>query len=325
MAGAVDRIGVEWASPLIEDRETGGVTGLWMWKGKPSQKSYHKIGDDRSSAHMEHLTEVTDAYPGRNIKVIDLAPIGAWRAVGTKIETKIGMVGPMSNYAAPPQLVENVPYQDLDQMNAFARRWRAEHRGKWFTVRKLSGFCLLMTREVYDAIGGLDERFGLGFYDDDDLAERARRAGFGLAVAQDLFVHHFGSRTFVGNGVDAGRVLDENAKRFAEKWGDSVPRGVRIGLKAYPSGPRGAGGHQFLGEGGPVRARHRDGSDSAGDGSNSRPATRLRLNGTAQEKRRRARCGGSGDGAPSYRGAAFKPWRRSRARLSDHDRQRRRK
>ena len=134
----------------------------------------------------------------------------------------------------------------------FARQWRDEHRGKWFTVPKLSGFCLLVKSAPFmKRSAGSTSGFGLGFYDDDDLAERARRAGFGLAVAQDLFVHHFGSRTFVGNGVDAGRVLDENAKRFAEKWGDSVPRGVRIGLKAFPGGPRGTGGHGFWEKVGP--------------------------------------------------------------------------
>ena len=87
-----------------------------------------------------------------------------------------------------------------------------------------------MKRAVYEKIGGLDERFGLGFFDDDDLAERARRAGFELAVAHDLFVHHFGSRTFVGNGIDAEKLLDENARRFAAKWG--LPRDPRPSRRA---------------------------------------------------------------------------------------------
>jgi GT2 family glycosyltransferase len=117
----------------------------------------------------------------------------------------IGLVGPMSNYAAPPQLVEEVPYRGVAEMHGFATRWRNEHLGEWFTAPRLSGFCLLMRREVYETVGGLDERFGIGFFDDDDLAERARRAGFELAVAHDLFVHHFGSRTFAGNGIDAER------------------------------------------------------------------------------------------------------------------------
>jgi hypothetical protein len=89
----------------------------------------------------------------------------------------IGLVGPMSNYAAPPQLVDDVPYCDMAAMPDFARQWRDEHQGQWFTAPKLSGFCLLIKWAVYDKIGGLDEQFGLGFFDDDDLCERARREG----------------------------------------------------------------------------------------------------------------------------------------------------
>ena len=143
----------------------------------------------------------------------------------------------MSNYASPPQWVESVPYRDLDEMHAFARRWRDEHRGKWLSTAKLSGFCVLMSRVVYESIGGLDERFGLGLFDDDDLAERARRAGFELAVAHDLFVHHFGSRTFVGNGIDAEGLLEENARRFAAKWGHETPRGRRVTLESWSNLP----------------------------------------------------------------------------------------
>ena len=67
---------------------------------------------------------------------------------------RIGLVGPMSNYAPPPQWVENVPYKGLEELEGFARRWREEHRGQWFTTGKLSGFCLLVKRIVYETIGG---------------------------------------------------------------------------------------------------------------------------------------------------------------------------
>jgi hypothetical protein len=90
-----------------------------------------------------------------------------------------------------------------------------------------------MKRAVHDKIGGLAARFGLGFFDDDDPAERARRAGFEPAVAHDLFIHHFGSRTFVGNDVDAEGLLDENARRFADKWGLAQARGRRVVLRPF--------------------------------------------------------------------------------------------
>ena len=97
----------------------------------------------------------------------------------TEADPGIGLTGPMSNSAMFPQLVEHVPYTDLDQMRAFAAGWRDQHRGQWFTVGKLAGFCLLMKRAVYEKVRGLDESFVAGFADD-DLAERAVGPGSSL-------------------------------------------------------------------------------------------------------------------------------------------------
>jgi GT2 family glycosyltransferase len=156
----------------------------------------------------------------------------------TNREITNGLVGPMSNDASPPQLVEGAAYRDMDQMQRFARRWRDERRGQWFTTGKLSGFCMLVNRAVYEAVGGLDERFGIGLFDDDDLAVRARRAGFELAVAHDLLIHHFGSRTFAGNGIDAEKLLRENSRKVAEKWGTTVGNGRAVPLMPWAAEPR---------------------------------------------------------------------------------------
>jgi glycosyltransferase involved in cell wall biosynthesis len=222
---------------------------------------------------------ITDGWLDQLIALTGAAPSAKAEDPEPKRKMKIGLVGPMSNYATPPQLVEQVPYRDMEEMKVFAQRWREEHRGQWLKVRKLSGFCVLMKREVYDAIGGLDERFGLGFFDDDDLAERARRAGFELAVARDLFVHHFGSRTFVGNGVDAERILNENAAKFEAKWGDAVPRGQRLALAPFGNG------HPHRASASANSALRTDRMDSSGS---AYPQTAYRANGSAESSTRAA-------------------------------------
>jgi glycosyltransferase involved in cell wall biosynthesis len=236
-------------------------------------------------ARGEHLVllnndvVVTDGWLDQLIALTAASPAATSEDPEPKPRIKIGLVGPMSNYATPPQLVEQVPYRDMEEMKVYAQRWRDEHRAQWFTTRKLSGFCMLMKREVYDAVGGLDERFGLGFFDDDDLAERARQAGFDLAVAHDLFVHHFGSRTFVGNGVDAERVLNENAAKFEAKWGDAVPRGHRVALTPFGNG------HPHRASASPNSASRPDRMDSNGSAC---PQTAYRGNGSAESSARAA-------------------------------------
>ena len=141
----------------------------------------------------------------------------------------VGMVGAVSNSAAPPQQV-NADYdaRTLDGLESFAARRRREFAGRAIRVERLTGFCLLIRREVLDRVGRLDERYGLGFFDDDDLCVRAREAGFHLMLALDVFVHHHGSRTFAALGIDCRRQLEENFGRFREKWGPERSAGYRL-------------------------------------------------------------------------------------------------
>ena len=56
-------------------------------------------------------------------------------------------------------------------------------------------------------------------------------------MANDLFVHHFGSRTFQGNGIDAEKLLEENARRFADKWGLARTNGKPVSLRPWQPWP----------------------------------------------------------------------------------------
>ena len=164
-------------------------------------------------------------------------------------DEKVGLVGPRSNYVSGPQQIE-VGYDGIAELDGFAWDWGKAHGGVVIDVSRLVGFCLLIKREVIDAIGLLDEQFGIGNFEDDDYCLRAIGAGYRAAIADDAFVHHYGGRTFVGAGIDAGALLRENHRRFVEKWsgngagpaphpafGRPLPGGARWEAVAPRQGP----------------------------------------------------------------------------------------
>ncbi len=134
----------------------------------------------------------------------------------------VGMVGPMSNYAAPPQLVETVPYRvgpkkhgrlegrygtsevlvDVEAVESFARDFREKNKGKWVEAERLGGFCLALKRDALLKMGPLEPWTDLSLFDTDILSAKARQAGYTLAVCRDLFVHHFGARTFASGAPE---------------------------------------------------------------------------------------------------------------------------
>jgi glycosyltransferase involved in cell wall biosynthesis len=138
-----------------------------------------------------------------------------------------GMVGPVTNGAPDVQAVRP-GYADLADLDAFAGARRKEFAGRVLSHSRLTSFCLLVRRDVLDRIGNWDERFCPGFFVDDDLSVRAREAGFRLMVALDVYVHHFGHRTFQSLGADSRRQLLENFERFKAKWGDEYASGYHM-------------------------------------------------------------------------------------------------
>ena len=75
-----------------------------------------------------------------------------------------------------------------------ARLFPDEHPKRYDPVTHETPWCsgcvLLVTRELWEAVGGFDERFFM-YCEDVDLSWRARAAGFSVRVAPEALVHHY--------------------------------------------------------------------------------------------------------------------------------------
>lgn len=135
-------------------------------------------------------------------------------------DPRVGLVGPVTNNITGVQKLARVGYQQrtLDGLDAFAARHAATHEGQSAPALWIVGFCLLIRREVVERLGGLDEIFGRGNYEDTDYCLRAFLAGYRSVVAQDCFIHHVGSASFDAAGVDYGNQISGNFEIFRRKW-----------------------------------------------------------------------------------------------------------
>ena len=153
---------------------------------------------------------------------------------GIESGSTIGLVGPRSNYVAGVQLVEGATYgNSVQEIEAFCGEWTGKHWADGFKTDRIIGFCMLVKREVIEKIGGLDRQFSDGNFGDDDFCLRANIAGFEIWVCNDVFIHHFGSRTFIGAGIDYREAMLENWQRFKAKWEISPEREMSSGY--FPS------------------------------------------------------------------------------------------
>ena len=134
---------------------------------------------------------------------------------------KVGAVGAITNNAGNWQSIPT-SYKSIVEMQAFANEKNNSNSAYWERRLKLIGFCMLIKRDVVEKIGGLDERFTPGNFEDDDYSLRIIQAGYELLLCFDVFIHHYGSATFqkiLKHTETYYGLLRNNREKFKQKWG----------------------------------------------------------------------------------------------------------
>lgn len=135
-------------------------------------------------------------------------------------EKEIGIVGPISNEVSGLQIDRNAIYADMREMHTYAKKIAENNAGEILNFPRVAFLCTLIKKEVIEKIGGLDERFSPGNYEDDDFCLRAQIAGFKTVIAKDVFIHHYGSKSFKADGEKKyAERLEINKQKFVSKWG----------------------------------------------------------------------------------------------------------
>ncbi|MCW8138147.1 MAG: glycosyltransferase [Planctomycetota bacterium] len=89
-------------------------------------------------------------------------------------------------------------------------------------VHNAGGPCMLLTRELLERLGGLDEAYSPAYFEDTDLCLRAREAGFVLVYEPAAEVYHHGQATSKlvqrEGRVDVWGGFEANRRRFHGRW-----------------------------------------------------------------------------------------------------------
>ncbi|HEV7414528.1 MAG TPA: glycosyltransferase family 2 protein, partial [Tianweitania sediminis] len=88
----------------------------------------------------------------------------------------------------------------------------------------VTGACMLMAAEVFAEVGGFDEQFLIGDFEDSDLCLKVRRSGREIVCVEDISLVHLERQSFsgLGSGGFRQRVVFYNLHRHQTAWGPTI-------------------------------------------------------------------------------------------------------
>lgn len=208
---------------IVVDNGSGPEVGEWAAELQKRRGNVVYVRNDQNEGYAFGVNQGLAVTRGEYVVLLnnDVVVTPGWlsrQLALLALDPKMGLVGPRTNCSAGFQQVDQVPYEDLAGFHRFAAEWAVDHAGQFVITTRITGVCMALRREVLEKVGGFDTAFGVGNFEDDDFCLRVVRAGYLIGVAQDAFVHHYGSTTFKALAVDYGRLMAENWRFFCEKW-----------------------------------------------------------------------------------------------------------
>jgi GT2 family glycosyltransferase len=136
---------------------------------------------------------------------------------------RIAAVGPMSNNVgneAFVRVINPLESRNLERIENYC----LSMRNKIEKVSKLGFFCVMIPKEIFVQVGKLDEKYGIGYFEDDDFCARLISFGYELAICKDSFVFHSGSATFDKEEIEIkNKQFQKNKQIYESKWGRWTP------------------------------------------------------------------------------------------------------
>ncbi|MHB8910069.1 MAG: glycosyltransferase [Syntrophales bacterium] len=207
---------------FVDNGSTDG-TVKWLKALTKENKDYKLIENKLNLGFAKGCNEGIEASRGEYILLLnnDVVVAEGWLSGMLdclKTAPDAGIIGPMTNNISGVQQVVSDEYRSVEYLDKYAGQFREKHRHRRIPLRRIVGFCMLFTRALAQQIGLLDESFGTGNFEDDDFCLRAALAGHRNYIAGDVFIHHYGSRSFIGNKIDYGAAMSGNRKIIEKKW-----------------------------------------------------------------------------------------------------------
>lgn len=142
-------------------------------------------------------------------------------------DPNLGLLNPVTNNIGNEAKID-LEYTTMAEMAVAAKAYTSKNTKLRLALTGAAFFCVMLRRRVWEDIGELDEKYGMGFFEDDDYSMRARKKGYSLACAEDVFVHHHLSASFNKMADETRKELFERNKRYFEsKWGPWQPHKYR--------------------------------------------------------------------------------------------------